>query len=444
MLWHSAANCKVSKFSHFFAFFSGTTGLILIKLWFLFMLWHSAATCNVSKFSSLFCIFLRNYWSDLDQTLIFVSCYGILKLIVKFQNFLHFFAFFSGTTGFILIKLWFLFMLWNSAANCNVSKFSSLFAFFWGTTGLILIKLWFLFMLWHSTANCKVSKFSHFFCIFLGNYCFHLDQTLIFVHAVVHSAANCKISSLFCIFLRNYWFDLDQIFDFCSCCCIVQLIVKFQNFLTFLHFSQELLLSSWSNFDFCSCCGTLQPIAKVSNFLTFFAFFPGTTGLILIKSLIFVHAVALCKPIVQSFKIFSVFCIFPRNYWFDLDQTLIFVYAVALCSHLQSFQIFFTFLHFSEELLIWSWSNFDFCLCCWHSAANCKVSKFSHFLAFFWRTTGLHQTLIFVHAVAFCRQLQSFTNFLSFWHFSQELLVWSWSNFDFYLCCDTLQVIVKF
>ena len=165
---HAVAFCSHLQcfqiFLHFFAFFSGTTGLILINLWFLFMLCHSAANCKVSKFSSLFCIFLKNYWSssniwflfmlwhsaatckvsqfsqflhfsrnywfDLDQIFDFCLCCGTLQPIVKFQNFLHFFAFFSGTTGLILIKLLFLFMLCHSAANCKVSKFFHFFAFF--------------------------------------------------------------------------------------------------------------------------------------------------------------------------------------------------------------------------------------------------------------------------------------------------------------------------
>ena len=103
----------------------------------------------------------------------------------------------------------------------------------------------------------------------------------------------------------------------------------------------------------------------------------------------------------------SVFCIVLRNYWFGLDKSFNFVYDVALCSHLQCFQIFFTFLHFSEELLVFIKHWFLFML--WHSAASCK-----------------------------------FPNFLSFWHFSQELLVSSWSSFDFCLCCGTLQPIIKF
>ena len=192
-------------------------------------------------------------------------------------------------------------MLWYSAVSCKVSQF---FALFLGTTGLILINLWFLFMLLHSAANCKVSKFSHFFAFFWRTTGLH--QTLIFVHAVA----------------------------FCN------QVLSFTIFLSFWHFSQELLVSSWSNFDFCLCCGILQSLAMFPNFLHFFAYFSGTTVLILIK-------------------------------------------------------LWFLFM-------------------LWHSAANCKVSKFSHFFAFFWRTTGLHQTLIFVHAVAFYRQLQSFTNFSVF------------------------------
>ena len=219
-------------------------------------------------------------------------------------------------------------MLWYSAASCKVSQFIALFL---GTTGLILINLWFLFMLWHSAANCKVSKFSHFFAFFWRTTGLH--QTLIFVHAVAFcSHLQCfQISFTFLHFSQELLVWSWSIFDFCSCCGIVQLIVKFQNFLTFLHFSQELLVWFWSNFDFCSCCGTLQPLAMFPNFLHFFAFFWRTTGLH--QTLIFVHAVAFCSQL-QSFTNFSVFGTFLRNYWFDLDETLIFVYAVALCSQL--------------------------------------------------------------------------------------------------------------
>ena len=150
---------------------------------------------------------------------------------------------------------------------------------------------------------------------------------------------------------------------------------------------------------------------KVSKFFYLFAFFWRTTGLH--QTLIFVHAVAFCSQL-QSFTNFSVFGIFPGNYWFDLDQTFIFVYAV---SNLQPIVKFPNFIHFFAYFsgtigVILIKHLFLFMLC--HSAANCKVSKFSHFFAFFWRTTGLHQTLIFVHAVAFCSHLQSFTNFSVF------------------------------
>ena len=240
MLWHSAASSKVSEISQFFAFFPGTTGLILIKLWFLFMLWHSAANCKVSKFSSLFCIFLSNYWCYLDQTLIFVYavalcsqfqtfqifftfwhfsqellvsswsnfdfclCHSTLQPIVKFENFLTIFHFSEDLLVFI--KHWILFMLWHTAASCKVSQF---FALLIGSTGLILINLWFLFMLCHSTANCKIFK----------------------------------IFSQFYIFLKNYWSSSN--FDFCSCYGILQPVAKFHKFLSFLHFSQELLVWSW-------------------------------------------------------------------------------------------------------------------------------------------------------------------------------------------------------
>ena len=217
------------------------------------MLWHSAASCKVSQISQFWHFsqeLLVWSWSNFD----FCLCCGTLQPLAMFPNFLHFFAFFSGTTGLILIKLWFLFMLWHSAANCKVSKFSFLhFSYF---------LLWFLFMLWHSTANCKVSKFSSLFAFFSGTTGLILIN-LWFLFMLWHSAANCKVS-------------------------------KFSHF---LHFSQELLVWSWSNFYFCLCCGTLQPIVKFHKFS-------------------------------------SLFCIFLRNYWCYLDQTFIFVYAVALCSQL--------------------------------------------------------------------------------------------------------------
>ena len=154
-------------------------------------------------------------------------------------------------------------MLWHSAANCKVSKFSHFFAFFWRTTGLILIKLWFLFMLWHSAATCtRFHKFSQFLAFFPQNYWWLILINLLFLFMLCHSAANCKVSkfsSLFCIFLKNYWSSSN--IDFCSCCCILQPVAKFHNFLSFLH---------------CSI---------------------GTTGLILIKSFIFVYAVPLCSQL---------------------------------------------------------------------------------------------------------------------------------------------------
>ena len=236
------------------------------------MLWHSAATCNVSKFSSLFCIFLRNYWSDLDQTLIFVHA-GTLQPIVKFQNFLTFLHFSQE----LLVWSWSNFDFCSCCGTLQpvvkFQKVSQFFAFFLGTTGLILINLWFLFMLWHSTANCKVSKFSHF-----------------------------------------------------------------------LHFSQELLVWSWSNFDFCLCCGTLQPIVKFQNFLHFFAFFSGTIGVILIKLwFLFMlwHSAANCK--VSKFS--SLFCIFLKNYW--SSSNIDFCSCCCILQPVAKFHNFLSFLHFS-------------------------------------------------------------------------------------------------
>ena len=157
-------------------------------------------------------------------------------------------------------------------------------------------------MLWHSAANCKVSKFSSLFCIFLRNYwCWswsnfdfclccvtlqpivkfqnfftflHFSKELLvfikhwFLFMLWHSAASCKVSQFFALFLGTtglILINLSILFMLCT----LQPIVKFQNFLTFLHFSQELLVWSWSNFDFCSCCGTLQPVAKFLSFLHF-------------------------------------------------------------------------------------------------------------------------------------------------------------------------------
>ena len=257
------------------------------------MLWHSAATCKVSKFS-------------------------------------HFFAFFSGTTGLILIKLWFLFMLWHSAANCKVSKFSHFFAFFWKL--LVFIKHWFLFMLWHSAANCKVSKFFHFFAFFSGTTGLHLDKSFIFVHAVAFcSHLQCFTNfSLFCIFLRNYWCWSWSNFDFCLCCATLQPIVKFQNFFTFLHFSEELLvfIKHWFLFMLWHSAAS----CKVSNFSVFCIVLRNYWLILINLSILFMlcHSAATCN--VSKFS--SLFCIFLRNYWCYLDQTLIFVYGVPLCSQL--------------------------------------------------------------------------------------------------------------
>ena len=221
------------------------------------MLWHSTANCKPSKFSSLFCIFLKNYWSS--SKFDFCSCCGTLQPIANFPNFLHFFAFFSGTTHLILINLWFLFMLWHFAGNYKVSKVLHFLHFFSVITSFILINLWFLFMLWNFAGNCKFSTFSSLFCMFLRTYWSDLDQPFIFVHAVV-LCSQLQSFSVFCIVLRNYWSDLDQNFDFCFCCGTLQPIVKFPNFLHFLHF----LRNYWSDLD---------------------------------QTLIFVHAVALCSQL---------------------------------------------------------------------------------------------------------------------------------------------------
>ena len=358
------------------------------------MLWHSAASCKVSQFSQFFAFFPGNYWFHLHQTLIFVyvvslcshlqcfqifftflhfsqellvwsssnfdfrSCCGTLQPGAKFLKVLTFWHLFLGTTGVDLDQIiWFLFMLWHSAANCKVSKFSHFFAFFWRTTGLhqtlifvhavafcshlqcfhisftflhfsqeLLVSswsiFWFLFMLWHCATNCKVSKFSQFFAFFSGTTGLILIK-LWFLFMLWHSAATCNVSkfpSLFCIFLKNYWSSSN--IDFCSCCGILQPIAKFHKFLSFWHFSQELLVSSSSNFDFCLCCFTLQPLAMFPNFLHFFAYFSGTIGVILIK--------------------------------------LLFLFMLCHSAAIVKFQNFFTFLHFSKELLVWSWSNFIF------------------------------------------------------------------------------------
>ena len=401
------------------------------------MLWHSAANCKVSKFSSLFCIFLRNYWSDLDQTFDFCLCCATLQPIVKFQNFLTFLHFSEELLVF-MINI-------DFCSCCGilqpVAKFHK-FLSFWHFSQELLVwswsNLWFLFMLCHSTANCKVSKFSHFFAFFWRNYWSDLDQTLIFVHAVAFCSQLQSFTnfSVFGIFPRNYWFHLDQTLIFVYAVALCSHLQSFQIFFTFLHFSQELLVWSWSNFDFCLCCGTLQPIVKFQNFLTFCIFLRNYWS-DLDQTLIFVHAVVLCS----QFQSFSVFYIVHRIYWFHLDKSLIFVSCCATLQPIVKFQNFFTFLHFSEELLVFIKLWFLFML--WHSAASCKVSQISQFLAFFPGTTGLiliklwflfmlchsaatynfskfsslfciflrnywsdlDQTLIFVYAVAFYSQL---------------------------------------
>ena len=100
----------------------------------------------MARFQNFISFFLSNYW-----------------LMVRFQNFLIFLYFFSGTTSPIFTKLWFLFMLWHSAANSQSLK-----------------------------------NLSHF-CIFLRNYWSYLDQTLIFVHAVV-LCSHLQSFKIFCIF----------------------------------------------------------------------------------------------------------------------------------------------------------------------------------------------------------------------------------------------------
>ena len=161
MLWHSAANCKVSKFSHFLHF----SQELLVWSWSNFDFCLCCGTLQpivkFHKFSSVFCIFLRNYWCWSWSNFYFCLCCVTLQPIVKFQNFFTFLHF--SKELLVFIKHWFLFMLLHSAASCKVSQF---FALFLGTTGLILINLSILFMLWHSAANCKVSKFFHFFAFF--------------------------------------------------------------------------------------------------------------------------------------------------------------------------------------------------------------------------------------------------------------------------------------
>ena len=266
---------QLSKFQNFLTFLHFSQELIF-RSWSNFDLCSCCGTLQpIAKFQTflpLFCIFLRNYWCYLDQTLIFVYAVAFCSQLQSIRIF-------------------------------------SLFCFFSGTTGVILIKLGFLFMLWHSVTNCKVSRFS----------------------------------SVFCIFLKNYWSYLDQ------------------------------------NFDFYLCCGTLQLIVKFPNFLHFVD-------------------------------------IFLRNYWSYLDKTLNFVHAVAFCSQLQSSKMFFTFWHFSQELLVLSWSKLWILFMPWHSAASCKVSKCSSLFAFFSGTTwsNLDKTLKFLHAVVLCSQLQSFKMFFTF------------------------------
>ena len=146
---------------------------------------------------------------------------------------------------------------------CSQLQSFSVFAIVLKTTGLILINLWFLLCCGTLQPIVKLSKFSHFFAFFWRTTGLILIK-LLFLFMLWHSTANCKVSKFshfFCIFPRNYWSDLDQIFDFRS------------------------------------CCGTLQPVAKSQNFLSFCHLFLKTTGLILIKSLIFVYAVALCSQL---------------------------------------------------------------------------------------------------------------------------------------------------
>ena len=172
------------------------------------MLWHSTANCKVSKFSSLFCIFLKKYWSS--SSFDFCSCCGILQPVAKFHKFLSFWYFSQE----LLVWSWsnFDFCLWcgNLQSLAMFPNFLYFLEYFSGTTGLILIKLWFLFMLCHSAANCKVSKFSHFLAFFWRTTGLH--QTLIFVHAVAFCRQLQSFTnfSVFVIFLRNYWFDLEQ------------------------------------------------------------------------------------------------------------------------------------------------------------------------------------------------------------------------------------------
>ena len=151
--------------------------MILIKLWFLFMVWHSATNWKVSKFSSLLCIYLRNYWSSSNCD--FYSYCDTLQLIAKFQNFLHFFAFFSRTTG--LDQPLILFILWYSAANCKVSKFSSLLCIFlrnyWSSSNFDFCSCCDILQL-----IAKFPNFHHFYAFFSGTTGLH--QTVIFVNTV--------------------------------------------------------------------------------------------------------------------------------------------------------------------------------------------------------------------------------------------------------------------
>ena len=166
-----------------------------------------------------------------------------------------------------------------------------------------------------------------------------------------HSAVSCqsfKNFSHFCIFLRNDWSDLDQTLIFASCGALCSQLQSFISFSLLCIFLRNYWSSS--NFDFCLCCGTLQPVVKVS-------------------------------------KISHIFGIFLSNYWSDLDQTLDLCSCCGILQPIGKFPNFLTFLALS---LMNYWSDLDQTLIffmVWHSAATCKVSKFSHFLAFFSVTT---------------------------------------------------------
>ena len=180
-----------------------------------------------------------------------------------------------------------------------------------------------------------------------------------------------------------------------------------------MHFSQELLVWSWSNFDFCLCFG-----CQVSKFFSLFCIFSGTTGFwsnfdfsqelfcILVWSWSNFYFCLCCvtlQPIVK-FHNFLTFCIFLKNYWSSSNFDF-----WSCCGNLQpvaKFQKFLSFWHFLRELLVWSWSNFDFCLCCGTLQPIVKFPNFLtfwHFLRNFW--SYLDETLIFVYAVAFYSQL---------------------------------------